>query len=62
MLAALADLVCPLWCAGCAAQGTALCAGCAQSLAGPAACCAPRPAPAGLPTVAAIARYDGTVR
>ena len=59
---ALLDLVLPRTCAGCLLPGRALCAACAGGLAGRPRLTRPQPCPAGLPPLAAAARYDGAVR
>ena len=61
-LAALADLVWPLACGGCAEEGVRWCAECARLLTGPARPTSPTPPPAGLPRVWAVATYEGVIR
>jgi predicted amidophosphoribosyltransferase len=61
-LAAVADLVWPLACAGCATPGVRWCATCEPLLAGPARRTAPSPCPPDLPPVWTVAAYDGPVR
>lgn len=61
-LAALAELVWPLYCAGCARPGIGWCEECAQLLDGGTHPASPVPRPAGLPPAYAAADYDGPVR
>ncbi len=61
-LAALADLVWPVTCAGCERVSRRWCADCAASLLGPAGPTSPDPRPPGLPPVWAVASYGGCVR
>jgi len=49
-------------CAGCRGSGGPLCPRCAALLRGPAVPAPVAPAPAGLPAVWSVARYDGAVR
>jgi predicted amidophosphoribosyltransferase len=62
LLAALADLVLPGLCAGCAAPGSVVCASCAATLAAAPRRARPEPCPGGLPPCWAAADYDGPVR
>jgi predicted amidophosphoribosyltransferase len=61
-LAAVADLIWPLTCAGCGAPGVRWCASCSPLLAGPGRRTAPSPCPSSLPPVWTVAAYDGAVR
>lgn len=61
-LAGLVDLALPSSCAGCGADGRALCPACAAALAGPARTTRPDPSPVGLPPTWAVASYAGPVR
>jgi predicted amidophosphoribosyltransferase len=49
-------------CVGCERPGTSLCGACAASLEGLPVLTSPRPCPAGLPRVFAVAVYDGPAR
>lgn len=63
MLADLLDLVLPRRCAGCGVPDPLLCPACRQVLAAaPLGPVRPRPCPAGLPPVAAVAPYEGPVQ
>jgi predicted amidophosphoribosyltransferase len=62
LLAALADLVLPALCAGCAAPGSLVCTSCAATLAAVPRRARPEPYPAGLPPCWTAADYDGPVR
>ncbi|HVE74836.1 MAG TPA: ComF family protein, partial [Mycobacteriales bacterium] len=59
---ALLDLALPQFCDGCDRPGPAPCASCMQLLTTPLGLWLPTPTPAGLPTLAAAAPYDGPVR
>ena len=59
---ALIDLVLPTSCAGCGDPAGPACPHCLRGLTGPARWTRPEPAPPGLPPVATIAAYDGSVR
>lgn len=61
---ALLDLVVPLGCAGCGAPESVavVCPPCGRSLLPPPGLLSPWPAPAGLPHVAALGRYEGVLR
>jgi predicted amidophosphoribosyltransferase len=61
-LRALLDLVLPVACAGCGADGSTWCPTCARDLSGPPRPTSPQPRPAGLPTTWAVAAYTGAVR
>jgi predicted amidophosphoribosyltransferase len=56
------DLVAPVCCPGCATPGAWLCPSCSAALDGPARLEHPWPRPPGLPAVAAVAPYEGSVR
>jgi len=62
LLRALVDLVLPADCAGCGADGVALCASCTAVLAGPPRLVRPSPCPPGLLPLATVASYDGPAR
>jgi predicted amidophosphoribosyltransferase len=62
VLAALADLVFPLECAGCGVAGAALCPRCGAALTGPARLAWPEPVPPGLPPPWAVTAYAGPTR
>jgi predicted amidophosphoribosyltransferase len=62
LLAALADLVLPVDCAGCGVRGSVLCAHCAAALAVPPRPAVPVPCPAGFPPCCAAADYAEPVR
>jgi predicted amidophosphoribosyltransferase len=61
LLGALADLLLPRTCAGCAVPGRVLCRGCAALLAAPHVA-APRRFPEGFPPTVAAGAYAGPVR
>ncbi|MET7305227.1 ComF family protein, partial [Embleya sp. NPDC005575] len=61
VLAAWADLVLPVCCAGCAEPGALLCGRCRAVFAPEPAPVRPTPAPEGLPPVHAITAYRGPV-
>jgi len=65
LLAELLDLLLPSDCPGCGSTTVGpgpACADCLRSLDGPPRPAVPRPAPAGLPPVYAVAAYDGPAR
>ncbi|MEO6715147.1 MAG: phosphoribosyltransferase family protein [Mycobacteriales bacterium] len=62
MLAALLDLACPRFCAGCGVRGALLCDPCAVGVLGSPFPADPTPRPAGLPPVYASTAYDGPAR